>query len=119
MGTESRQASPSRQRVFEEVARELRVHRDETHAATMAQALLKYTLESRSLVALQDGGSRAVFYTANTRLLRSVPFDKHGLDLSATRRERGPVSDPTAWVDANLERLAWVHPRYRVPVAKA
>lgn len=101
----------SRQAVFEDLTATLQTLRGGVHAADMAAALLRYAGGSTALVALVDGGQRAVCYCANARTLAAVPFDRHGVDPDDADRARRSLRDPTTWVDA--ADPDWVHPRYR------
>ncbi|MEF8773833.1 MAG: hypothetical protein V5A23_02220 [Halobacteriales archaeon] len=110
MGTDDR-AATDRQRVYEELASTLQTLRGGAHAGRMATALLRHARGATALVALVDGGDRAVFYTANARTLAAVPFDRHGVDADDAGRAWRSLGDPTTWVDA--ADPDWVHPRYR------
>jgi hypothetical protein len=112
MGTESDAVRSTRQHVYETLTAALQRLRGGAHPATMAQDLLRYAAGSRELVGLVEDGDRAVFYTANTRLLVAVAFDEHGVEAGTARQEWSPVSDPTAWVHADQVDLVWQHPRY-------
>lgn len=101
-----------RQAVFEELFEYLAVARAGSHSHRMATRLLRRASGSNRLVALVDGGRRAVFYDAAGRTVSMVPFDEHGPADEETvglRAEAGPAT----WLAANEAAVAWVHPRYR------
>lgn len=117
MGTEFRDAGRARQLAFEELAAVVQAHRGGVHAAAMSRFLFAHAREGRELVAVLSGCERAVFYSANARVLVAVGFDEHGVDHETATRLLDDLHEPAAWVAAQKGSLAWVHPRYRWAVA--
>lgn len=101
-----------RQELFEDLFDALAEFRTGDHLGTMAQRLLRKDRKIE-LVALVEGGERAVIYHPREHKLVAYPFDAGGVDDSDGETLWGRLGDPTAWVDANVERVDWVHPRYR------
>jgi len=112
MGTD-RTAGGDRQAVFAELTSTLQALRGGVHARDMAAAVFRHATGATALVGLEGDGERAVFYEGNARTLTAIPLDAHGLDHTGTELLWNRLSDPTGWVDARGDDLAWVHPRYR------
>lgn len=104
-------SSVDRQELFEDLFDALAELRSGDHLGTMAQRLLR-TDQDRELIALVEGGERAVFYRPRSNSLVACPFDVSGVEEGGNDVLWGQLGDPTAWVDANVERVDWVHPRY-------
>lgn len=113
MGTDDRPPTVDRRAVFADLASAIRSSRGGGHAREMATALFRYAAEGATLVALDGGGERAVFYDPNARTLTAIPFDEHGPDHPAAEQVLTRLSDPAAWIDARGDDLEWIHPRYR------
>lgn len=96
-----------RQAVFEDLYDALAELRSGAHLGAMAQRLLR----EGGLVALVEGGERAVFYRPESLSIVVCGFDVGGVEAGETLWRR--AGDPAAWVDANRERVDWVHPRFR------
>jgi hypothetical protein len=101
-----------KQELFEDLFDALAELRTGDHLGLMAQRLLG-TDREYELVAFVDGGERVVFYRPRSYSLVAYPFDVGGVDESGGEVLWERVCDSTAWVDANVERVDWVHPRYR------
>lgn len=113
MATDDRSPEVDRQAVYAELTGVLQRLRGGVHARDMAAAVFRHATGSTALVGLLDGGERVVFYESNARTLVAVTLDEHGLHHADAERLWNRLSDPTAWVDARGEDLAWAHPRYR------
>lgn len=113
MATDDGTPEVDRQRVYAELTGVLQQVRGGVHARDMAAAVFRHATGSTALVGLEADGERAVFYESNARTLVAVPLDAHGLDHADAEGLWNRLADPTGWVDARGEDLAWVHPRYR------
>lgn len=102
-----------RQAVYADLASTLQALHGGVHARDMARAIFRHATGANTLVGLGEDGERAVFYQANARTLVAVPLDEHGLHHDDSERLWNRLTDPTGWIDAHGETLAWVHPRYR------
>lgn len=111
MGSGLGNAAADRQTVYEELTGALQELRGGVHAPDMARSLFRHARGSTDLVGLADGGERAVFYDA--RVVRAVPFDRHGLVFDGREQVWRGIGGPTAWVVGHSGLLAWVHPEYR------
>ena len=98
-----------RQVLFEDLYDALAELRSGAHIGLMAQRLLR---EGR-LVALVDEGERAVFYRPDSFSVVAWSFGAGGVEVDDTKTLWRRVCDPGAWVDANVDRVDWVHPHYR------
>ena len=98
-----------RQALFEDLYDALAELRTGAHLGPMAQRLLR----EDGLVALVDGGERAVFYRLDSFSVVACSFGAGGAEVGDGKVLWRRVCDPAAWVDANVDRVDWVHPRYR------
>ena len=83
------------------------------HQDSIATELFGLERSGWRLVGLLDDLEEAIFYSPNAKRIVSMPFDEHGLSESERNSLGGPVGDAASWVDANEERLVWVHPGLR------
>ncbi|WP_245626013.1 hypothetical protein [Haloparvum sedimenti] len=104
-------AGDSRYEAFRTLAAELQVRRAGVHGARMAERLLA-AADGRDLVGVGPDAERALYHELASRSLVAVRFDKHGVDTASRELLRRGLDDPTAWVAAYGDGLAWVHPRY-------
>ena len=99
----------NRQVLFEDLYDALAELRSGAHLGRMTQRLLR----EGGLIALVKDGERAVFYRPGSYSLVSYRFGVSGILESEGETLWRRVCDPAAWVDANVKRVDWVHPRYR------
>lgn len=100
-----------RYEVFQSLAAELQIQLAGVHGAKMAENLLRFA-DGRDLVALRGNAERAIYYELASRSLVAVRFDKHGVYVEGRELLQREIDDPTAWIDAFGDGLAWIHPRY-------
>lgn len=113
MGADHERPTPDRQAVFADLVGALQELRGGVHGGEMAAAVFRHTTGGTSLVGLTAEGRRAVLYQPDARTLVAAPLNEHGLDHDDASPLWTGLSDPTTWVDAHGDDLAWVHPRYR------
>jgi hypothetical protein len=83
----------------------------DVHADRTAQQLLRVDRD-RDLVALTDSED-AVVYDPRAHTLTRHELLRGGISDTPEETVWRRCSDPVAWVDADSDRVAWVHPRYR------
>lgn len=101
-----------RQALFEDLYEALAELRSGVHLGATAQRLLRRDRDCE-LVAFVDEGQRAVFYRFRSYSLVDCPFDAGGVEGGDAETLWQRTCDPAAWVDANVDWVVWVHPRYR------
>jgi|GEM_PF-6718197 len=90
---------------------ELVEHHQGNHIDEMVTYLLRRDLEEE-LIALADDATLAIYFAPLARTVRAFEFDEYGIEETDVARQWRRCGDPAAWIDANRERLDWVHPRY-------
>lgn len=112
MGTD-RTTGSDRQAAFAEFSAAVQRLRGGAHAREMAAAAFRHARGATTLVGLSADAERAVFYEGNAKTVVAMPLDEYGLDHAGAERLCDRLRDPTAWVDARGDGMAWVAPRYR------
>ena len=112
MATRARLATQDRHELFTELVDGLRELRGGERPDRMAGRLLRHATDGTELVALVNGGERAVCYDAYDRSVYSLPFDADGVDENGKRTLWRYVGDAGSWIDAHRGEIDWLNPAY-------